>query len=89
MQPHESHLLFEITGEEQARIDSWFIESVNDYIKPKNQAKTVEEAWALIPSGAIGGNISYHFTRTSLGVIKVVKESVTGQELDLTDYDSW
>ncbi len=39
--------------------------------------------------GAIGGGISYTFTPTSLGTIVKVKEAITGEELDLTEYNDW
>lgn len=38
--------------------------------------------------GAIGGKISFHFTPTGLGpVIKITCDC--GEELDLTDVESW
>lgn len=39
--------------------------------------------------GAIGGGLSYSFTPTSLGTIIVVKESLTGKELNVTDALDW
>lgn len=39
--------------------------------------------------GVIGGGLTYKFTPTSLGIIVKVQEAVTGEEIDLTDYDSW
>lgn len=37
-------------------------------------------------AGAIGGRFTYSFTPTSLGVIIKVKDDLSAQELDLTDY---
>jgi len=39
--------------------------------------------------GATGGQFTFSFMHTGLGDIVKVKDSVTGEELDLTDYDSW
>lgn len=39
--------------------------------------------------GAIGGAITYSFTPTSLGQVFVVKNNLTGEILNLTDYASW
>lgn len=39
--------------------------------------------------GAIGGQFTFSFTHTSLGDVTKVKDAVTGEELDLSDYDSW
>ncbi len=39
--------------------------------------------------GAIGGQFTYCFTPTSIGVAVVIKDSISGEELNVTDYDSW
>lgn len=41
------------------------------------------------PCGAIGGQFTFSFTPTGIGVVVKVRDCVTGEELDLTDYDSW
>lgn len=41
------------------------------------------------PGTAIGGQFTYSFTPTSLGDVVKVKCGFTGQEIDLSDYDSW
>jgi hypothetical protein len=38
--------------------------------------------------GAIGGEYTYCFTPTSLGIICVVKHA-SGQEINLTNFDEW
>lgn len=38
--------------------------------------------------GTIGGRLSYCFTPTSIGVIFKIKCNC-GQEIDVTDYESW
>jgi len=40
-------------------------------------------------TGAIGGEITFCFSPTSLGVCVVVTDQVTGEEINLTDYGSW
>jgi hypothetical protein len=39
--------------------------------------------------GAIGGELTYCFTPTSLGDILIVKHSGTKAELDVTPYHEW
>lgn len=39
--------------------------------------------------GTIGDRFAYSFTPTGLGVMVTVKDFLSGQVLDLTDYDSW
>ena len=40
-------------------------------------------------SGAIGGDLTYSFTNTSLGTIITVTDKFTDEKLDVTDYDMW
>lgn len=40
-------------------------------------------------TGAIGGQFTFSFTPTSIGVIVVVKDALTGEKIDLTDYSEW
>ena len=39
--------------------------------------------------GSCGGELTYSFTPTSLGVVVVVRNGVTGESINLTDYDNW
>lgn len=39
--------------------------------------------------GAIGGGILYKFIPTSLGDILIVRESITGKELNVNDATNW
>ncbi len=40
-------------------------------------------------TGAIGGQFTYCFTPTSIGVTATVKDYITGEKIDLTDYSEW
>lgn len=77
---------FRITPEEQKVISEWL-----ESIKPMIMAKSVKDPMGDIEPyyGAIGGGLTYSFTPTGLGVVVKVKEYYTGEELNLTDYDSW
>lgn len=39
--------------------------------------------------GASGGSITLSVTPTGIGAVLKVKHNYTGEELDLTDYESW
>lgn len=39
--------------------------------------------------GAIGGRYTFSFTPTSLGLVTKVKDDISGEEIDLTDYNMW
>jgi hypothetical protein len=51
--------------------------------------KWLLEKWpdGLPYGGAIGGHITYSFTPTSIGT--VVKIHCIGEELDVTEYETW
>lgn len=78
---------FKITDEEEVRINEWLLELKERIVNenPLDDPLGLEEPYY----GAIGGGITYSFTQTSLGVILVVKETITGETLNLTDYESW
>lgn len=40
-------------------------------------------------SGAVGGRYQYIFTPTSIGVCVEVRDQMTQESLNVTDYDSW
>jgi hypothetical protein len=83
-------MIFEITKEQQEKINLWF-----ENLKPQI-LEVMEER--KIPAvfgdgepyyGAIGGGITYHITPNSIGFGITVEEYYTGEKLDITDYDSW
>ena len=39
--------------------------------------------------GSIGGAYTYSFIPTSVGVVVRLKNTVTNEEIDLSDYESW
>lgn len=39
--------------------------------------------------GSIGGRFTYSFTPTSLGTVTKVRDNISGEELDVTDYGAW
>jgi len=87
---------FTLTDEAEEKIDAWLkeiyakaiakqkeeIESPNDFI-----IFCWEEGYPY--TGPIGGGLTYSFTNTSIGVVITVKESITGETLDISDYESW
>lgn len=40
-------------------------------------------------AGAIGGQFTYEFTPTSIGLGIVIIDNVSKERCDLTDYESW
>jgi hypothetical protein len=75
---------FELTDEETQKANEWMDQQ--DNIVRKKQGLSEDEP---IYYGSIGGAVTFSFTPTSLGVIVKVRNSVTNNEIDLTDYHSW
>ena len=40
-------------------------------------------------AGASGGNLTFSITPTSIGTVFKVAEALTGETVDLSDYDNW
>ena len=49
--------------------------------------KTIDKVNSL--TGAIGGRFTFEFTPTGIGMAIKIKDKITKQDLDLTDYESW
>lgn len=86
---------FEISLEKLSEIAKW-LEEINTKALEKQKENLTEEEYDYLTlngkflyTGAIGGNITYSFTPTSLGMVIKIKEAITEEELDITDYDSW
>lgn len=90
-------LTFTITTDDQKKINKWLEE-----LKPRIIEKQKSLVWSLGPAayntltnngtepyyGAIAGNLTYKFIQSGIGVLKIVKEAITGEELSLTDFES-
>lgn len=92
--------VFDLSDAQKIKLNQWsekiFIDGVNLQKKQwKDQHKAVEahvqDCWDMgYPyTGAAGGQFTFMFTPTSIGVICKVRDAVTGEEVDLTDYDHW
>lgn len=40
-------------------------------------------------TGAIGGQFTFSFTPTNLGTVTEITDSISGEKIDVTDYESW
>lgn len=81
---------FNLTYVEAAKICE-FVESLRPEIlaiqkaSGQSSAITCDEPYY----GAAGGGLTYMFTPTGLGTILVVRETITGKELNVTDACEW
>lgn len=83
---------FALNEQQVDRLNEW-IRGV--HVRAAEKQKTTQSDTA-VPSpprlpyyGAIGGGYTFSFVVTSLGIVCKVREAITGEELDLTDYDEW
>jgi hypothetical protein len=89
--------LFNISEEQQAKLDIWVIQQnqisiLKQKANPPNVPRSIlESCWegGFPYGGAVGGNLTYSFTPTSLGVVATVTDVLTGNTIDLTDYLDW
>jgi len=87
---------FELNTDQQDKLAKWIDEVRYLGVKVqkeqiKNPTNAVIMSWESgIPySGAAGGQYTYSFTPTSLGIVCRAHDAVTGTAVDLTDYESW
>lgn len=73
--------MFHLNEAQQAKLTAW---------SEEQDALTAAKQGADEPYyGAIGGELTYSFTPTSLGVAVVVRHALTKNEINLTEYDLW
>ena len=91
-------LIFELNTSQIEKYNKWqesvYQKMIDEQRKnpPKNiPRELLESMWddGFPYTGAIGGSTTFSFTPTSIGVVACVKDSVTGEEIDLTDYDKF
>jgi hypothetical protein len=86
---------FPIDDVQQKKIEVWlqtvvYPPIVEEQLKNPDIAMLVTktEDGKIYPyGGAVGGDLTYSFTPTSLGTVTSVES--WGQKLDITDYDLW
>lgn len=91
----------ELDEEQIKTFDAWTKEQNSIAVKKQRESRKVDKSdpfyLELVDSwnagypycGAIGGEITWMITNTSLGFVIKVMNSHTNNILDLTDYESW
>jgi hypothetical protein len=86
----ERESMFDLTQEQWSKFHAWKAEQNKKISEQRKGAKFEKSQINGQPySGAIGGSYTYSFTPTSIGLIITVKNDLTEDELDLTDYDNF
>lgn len=83
LMPAQLHRLNEWLAEAAARIDE-----IN---RQAGRGPLVDmlSARGKVYTGVTGGNLGFTFVPTPLGTVIRVRDSITGAEIDLSDYDTW
>lgn len=84
---------FSLNMAEQAVVDEWLAELRPEILAMQKQRYKDDASVALMQDevyyGATGGGLTYSFIPTSLGSVIVVKEAITGKELNVTQALDW
>lgn len=84
---------FELTKEEVKKLREWAAEQDKVIIERNKRSKDRFARQLALDNmpyyGAIGGELTYEFTPTSIGVVVKVTHAGTKEVLDLTDYENW
>jgi hypothetical protein len=91
--------MFDFSTEQQILFDEWMKSQHEKAVALQKQQVAHDDSFYDCYSvswkegypytGAIGGGLTYHITPTNLGPIIKVSYILTGDEIDLTDYDMW
>lgn len=90
---HGDKPMFSLSTSQIEKLNSWLNNEVYPHVIAKQQSNAIctfkdsDNGVEMPYSGAIGGDVKYCFTPTSLGT--VVKVESWGYILDLTDYENW
>lgn len=86
-------VVFSLTDDQVTRLNAWIKEvhprAAKKQLESKLKEKIEKNGLAVPHYGAIGGGYTFQFTGTGLGTVCKVTESITGEVLDLSDYDDW
>jgi hypothetical protein len=88
---------FKLSKEQLRKLNEWLIEveqraahfQAEEAIH-KDDGTRIDFSLVQLPYyGAIGGGLKFTFIPNGIGVSCVVTEAITGESIDLTEYDEW
>lgn len=87
--------MFQLNQKQTQQINEWLSKMDEQALASQKEKMTLQDfeyytQGGKYPySGAIGGSVTYSFTPTSIGTVIKVNHELTGNVLDVTDYDMW
>lgn len=86
---HEVFQYGMMIGGATSRMNESQYEKFQTWCKQQDAAIAQRQGNKLPYYGAIGGAYTFSTTATSLGMVLTVKNDLTDEELDLTEYEDW
>lgn len=88
---------FSLTPDQIQKLDTWVADCHKRAVAeqkatpPDVPIEILESCWeAGFPyTGATGGDLTYSFTPTSIGVMVKIRNGLTNDTLDVTDWENW
>lgn len=65
------------------------VKKASDWCKKQDAKLALLQKLETPNYGANGGAYTYEFTPTTLGLVTKVRNNLTKDEIDLTDYEEW
>ena len=78
-----------LTTEQLTQLNNWLKDAYSRAAEKQYLEKKAPGHYRLPYYGAIGGGETFHISGTSLGTVVKVTENITGETINLTDYESW
>ncbi|MFA5767445.1 MAG: hypothetical protein WC919_05970 [Candidatus Paceibacterota bacterium] len=79
--------MFGLDAKQAEQLRAWSAEQDKKVIEQQKGTSVEHEGEAYY--GCSGGALTYMFTPTSLGLVTEVKNNLTGETINLTDFDGW
>jgi hypothetical protein len=78
-----------LTSDQLTQLNDWLKDVYSRAAEKQYLEKKAPGHLRLPYYGAIGGGETFSISGTSLGKVVKVTEEITGETIDLTDYESW
>lgn len=90
-------LKFELSKNQLSKLNAWLVKVEQraaslQAVEETHKSESAHVDYSMVPLpyyGAIGGGLKFTFTPNGVGVSCVVTESITGESIDLTEYEEW
>jgi hypothetical protein len=79
--------MFGLDAKQAEKLRAWSAEQDKKVVEKQKGTDVEHEGEAYY--GCSGGALTYMFTPTSLGLVTEVKNNLTDETINLTDFDGW